>query len=260
MSLLPPGGACPVDLHYADPQLRMLDLGRIVTRGRRLRRRRLAAHLAAGIIACAAAVSVAIGARSVLTAAGPAAPGRVAQPPVPVDALIATSPPANGKLTLVSTWPQHWITVAWATRGSSVCFAIYRVPAAGTQADVECPAWGPADIPAGGTSGLSPLLPGIEPIAAARGRTIVPEFGLVTTRAVRVVVTFFGRNVSAKVAPVPLPGGKAVGLYLAWVTLPAHNTSYGSADLSRVIGYDASGHVVARHGPWQAEKAGRNQP
>ena len=253
MSQLPPGGACPVDLHYADPELRMLDLGRIVARGRRLRRRRLAANLAAGIMACAAALSVAVGARSVLTASGPAAPSRVTQAPVPVDALIATSPPANGKLTLISTWPRHWTSAAWATRGSSVCFATFRVPAAGTYADVECPAWGPADLPARGTSGLSPPLPGIEPIAAARGREIVPEFGLVTPRATRVVVTFFGRSFSAKVVPVPLPGGKAVGLYLVWVTLPAHITSYGSADVSGVIGYDASGHVVARHGPWQAE-------
>ena len=259
MTQPPPRGACPVDLHYADPELRMLDLGRIVTRGRRLRRRRLAVNLAAGIMACAAAVSVALGARDVLTAAGPAAHARATRAPVPVDALIATSPPANGKLTLVSTWPRHWTTVAWATRGSSVCFATYRVPAAGTQADVECPAWGPADLPAGGASGLSPLLPGIEPVAGARGRDIVPEFGLVTLRAARVVVTFFGRSFSAKVVPVPLPGGRVVGLYLAWVALPAHITSYGSADVNRVIGYDASGHVVARHGTSQA-KAGRNRP
>jgi hypothetical protein len=250
MSPLPPHETCPVDLHYADPELTMLNVGRIVTRGRRIRRRRLAANLASGIAACAAALSVIVGARSVLNAPGPAAPGQGRSVPVPVDALIATNPPANGRLTLVSTLPRHWTTVAWVTHGSAVCFATFRVPAAGTQGDVECPAWGPADLPVTGRSGLSPLLPSIEPITSASGRTIVPEFGLATPRAARVVVTFFGRNFSARVVQLPLPGGKTVGLYLAWITLPANVASYGSADVSRMIGYDASGHVVATHGPW----------
>ena len=123
MTQWPGGRECPVDLHYAEPQPRQLDVGLIIGRGKRIRRRRRAlAGATAGLVACAAIASVITGIRGFMVsffprASSPAASGQE----VPIDALVAGDPPWNGELTLVSTWPRHWTTVAWATRSGAVC-------------------------------------------------------------------------------------------------------------------------------------------
>lgn len=112
--------------------------------------------------------------------------------------------------------------------------------------DVECPAWPPADVPGEGARGLSPLFPGIFP--ATPDERLVPELGLITPRASRVTVTFFGKEFSANVVPVPLRGGRDVGVFIAWIRLPPHGSSYGSSNFTREIAYSRNGRVVARHG------------
>jgi hypothetical protein len=77
----------------------------------------------------------------------------------------------------------------------------------------------------------------------------VAEFGLVTSRASRVTVTFNGRPVRAGVVQVPMSGGKTVGVYVIWFSLPAGASSYGSGNVDGAIAYDRAGRIVARHGP-----------
>jgi hypothetical protein len=250
VSQLPAGQGRPVDLDYPEPGFRSLDLGSILVRGRRIRRRRRLAHAAAALVASAAIASAVAGARGHaigLFQPPPAGPP-AGQPAAPIDALVASHPPANGQLTLISSWPRHWTTLAWATRDGSVCWATYRVPMSGGTEQFECPAWSPADVPGAGTRALSPLFPGIFP-DAPDGR-LVPELGLATPRASRVTVTFAGKDFSATVVPVPLPGGKTVGVFITWIRLPAHQDSYGSSQVTREIAYDRGGRIIARHGPW----------
>jgi len=244
------GRECPVNLDYPEAGFRSVDLGSIRVRSRQIRRRRAAGHAAAVLVAGAAVVGALTGARGYTLgwfpppAAGPPA-GR---PAVPIDALVASDPPADGQLTLISTWPRHWTTVAWATRGGAVCLATYRTPMRGGTFDFNCPAWSPADVPGEGARGLSPLLPGIFPDAA--GGRLVPENGLATPRADRVTVTFLGKDFSAKVIPVPLQGGKTVGVFVVWIRLPPGLNSYGSSQFTGEIAYSPGGRIVARHGPW----------
>jgi hypothetical protein len=202
------------------------------------------------LAACAAAVSVAATVRDGRLEWFPppaSQAARSAVPATPVDALIAEHPPVTGTLILLSRQPAHWTTVAWATRGGAVCWATYRAPMQGATSEVECPAWPRGDVPvAGGGAGLSPLLPGIFPPGPGR---LVPEVGLATPRAARVTVTFFGSKFSAAVLPVPLGGGKSVGVYLIWLRLPRGVSNYGGADTGPATAYDSAGRVVARHGP-----------
>lgn len=245
-----PSRECPVDLDYPEAELRLLDLGSIRARSQQIRRRRALAQTGAALVAVAAIAGAIAGARGYALglfpppAAGPPA-GRTA---VPIDALVASDPPANGQLTLLSSWPRHWTTVAWATRGGAVCWATYRTPMQGGTEDFECPAWSPGDVPGEGARGLSPLQPGIFPVAA-NGR-LVPEIGLATPRAARVTVTFAGKNFTANVIPVPLHGGKTIGIFIVWIRLPAGLSSYGSSQFTREIAYGRGGRIVAQHGPW----------
>ena len=87
------------------------------------------------------------------------------------------------------------------------------------------------------------------PTAAPYPVRRVAAFGLVTARAARVTVTFFGRRFSAGVVPVPMSGGKTIGVYMIWLAVPASANGYGSGDVGGGIAYDRAGHVVARHGP-----------
>lgn len=241
---LSPNRECPADLGYPEPELRLLDLGSIRVRSQQIRRRRALVHAGAVLVAVAAIASALAGARGYTLGLVPPA-GR---PAVPVDALVASDPPANGQLTLLSTWPRHWTTVAWATRGGAVCRATYRTPMRGATEDFECPAWSPADVPGEGTRGLSPLLPGIFPIAA--GRRLVPGIGLVTPRANRVAVTFTGKTFTASVVPVPLRGGDTAGVFIVWIRVPAGLSGYRSSQLTREIAYGRGGRIIARHGSW----------
>jgi hypothetical protein len=250
MSQLPAGQECPVNLDYPEPELKLLDVGPILARGRRIRRRRVLAQAAAGLVACAAITGAIAGARGYTiglpghAAAGPPA----SRPVVPIDALVASDPPADGQLTLISTWPRHWTTVAWATRRGEVCWATYRVPMGGGTEEFECPAWSPTDVPGEGARGLSPLFPAIMPFAPD-GR-LEPVYGLTTPRADRVTLTFLGKHFSSNVVPVPLPGGKTVGVVIVWIRLPPGQDSYDSNQLTREIAYGPGGRVVARHGLW----------
>ena len=129
-------------------------------------------------------------------------PGHSASPAsravTPIDSFIAIHPPVGGKLTLLSNRPKGWTTIAWATRDGQVCWATY--PAApGGVTDQNC--WQPTDVPGRGREGFGPLMPTAELFPVRR--VAVPEFGLVTPRAARVTVTFFGRRFSAGVVPVP---------------------------------------------------------
>ena len=87
------------------------------------------------------------------------------------------------------------------------------------------------------------------PTAAPYPVRRVAAFGLVTPRAARVIVTFFGRRFSAGVVPVPMSGGKTIGVYMIWLAVPASASGYGSGDVGGAIAYDRAGHIVARHGP-----------
>lgn len=233
---------CPVDLHYPEPAAADLDLPAIVGRGRRIRRRQRLGKAAAAAVACVAAASIALGLRGTTLTWFPGRPASPAGRAVtPIDSLIAIHPPVGGKLTLLSRWPKGWTTVAWATRDGQVCWLTY--PARGGVPDQNC--WQPADVPGRGGAGFGPLMPTVAPYPVRR----VAEFGLVTPRADRVALTFFGHRFSAGVVPVPMAGGKTVGVYMIWLAVPASASGYGSGDFGGAVAYDRAGHVVARHGP-----------
>ena len=249
MNPLPSGETCPVDLNFPEPNPVRLDLAPIIRHGRSIRRRRRITTAAAAMAACAAAASVIAGTRGATFRWFP--PAAVSGPGTrvtPVDALVATDPPVTGKLTLVSNWPRHWDTVAWATRRGDVCWAAYHTPMAGASEGYMCPGWSGTDIPGAGRQNLSPLLPATAPFSPETP-ALVPELGLVTPRAVRVTVTFAARDFSAGVVTVPLGGGKTIGVYLIWLRVPPGSGGYGSNDVSGAIAYDAAGRIVARHGP-----------
>ena len=63
-------------------------------------------------------------------------------------------------------------------------------------------------------------------------------------------MTFFGRRFSAGVVPVPMGGGKTIGVYMIWLGVPASANGYGIGDVGGVVATDRTGHIVARHGPW----------
>lgn len=249
MSQWPSSQECPVDLHYAEPQPRQLDVGLIIGRGRRIRRRRTLTRAAAGLVACAAIASVLTGIRGFTVSffPHPAGPATASGQAPPIDAQIAADPPWNGKLTLVSRWPQHWTTVAWATRSGAVCWATYRTPMRGATEELECPPWTAAEIPGEGTGKLSWLMAVILPTAPGSSDQ-VPWVGLVTPRATRVTVTFFGRTFTAKVIPVPLRNGHDTGIFTVWLTLPAGITNYGSNRITSEVAYNQAGRIVARTG------------
>ena len=234
---------CPVDLHYPEPAATDLDLPAIVGRGRRIRRRQRLGKAAAAAAACVAIASIAVGLRGTTVGWFPghstAPAGRAG---TPIDSFIAIHPPVGGKLTLLSNWPAGWTSVAWATPDGQVCWVTYRT-APGGYADQQC--WWPADVPARGSGGFGPLLPTAELFPVRR----VAEFGLVTPRASRVTLTFFGRRFSAGVVPVPMAGGRTIGVYMIWLAVPASASGYGGDDVGGAVAYDGAGHVVARHGP-----------
>src|SRR5262249_60775911 len=88
-------------------------------------------------------------------------------------------------------------------------------PPRGGVTDQNC--WQPPDVPGPGRGGFGPLMPTAELFPVRRDA--VPEFGLVTPRADRVTVTFFGRRFSAGVVPVPMGGGKTIGVYIIWLAV-----------------------------------------
>ena len=143
-----PGRTCPVDLHYPDPQPPDLDMAAIIGRGRRIRHRRRLAQFGAVLGAFVAVGSVIVGARGFTITMFPSQSGPAAGPSAaPIDAQVAEDPPANGKLTLISSWPGHWTTVAWATRRAEVCWATFRTPSQGATQNVDCPAWPQSEVP-----------------------------------------------------------------------------------------------------------------
>lgn len=234
---------CPVDLHYPEPAAADLDLPAIIGQGRRIRRRQRLGKAAAAIVACVAAASIAVGLRGATFTWFPGhAQAPAGRAGTPVDSLIALHPPVGGKLTLLSNRPAGWTTVAWAARDGQVCWVTYPTAHRGVS-DHNC--WQPAEVP--GREGFGPLMPtaALFPVR----RVAVPAFGLVTPRAARVTVSFFGRRFSAGVVPVPMSGGKTIGVYMIWLAVPASAQGYGSGDVGGAIGYDRAGHVVARHGP-----------
>jgi hypothetical protein len=76
----------------------------------------------------------------------------------------------------------------------------------------------------------------------------VPVVGLVTPRADRVTLTFFGREFTADVVQIPLGSGKVTGVFLAWAKLPPNVSSYSTSNFTQEIAYDQAGHILARHG------------
>lgn len=240
-----PGQSSPVDLHYPEPRPTDLDLAAIVGRGRRIRHRRRLTQVGAVLAACVAVASVITGARGFTISVFPSQSGPAAAAPsaAPIDAQVAEDPPANGKLTLISSLPAHWTTVAWVTRRGEVCWATFRIPTtAGTQ-DVECPAWSRSEVPGSRGIAFSALLPSVTLALPARGNTW-PVLGLASPRAARVVLTAFGKNVSASVVPVPAGAGKTVGIFLAWIRAPGD--TFDSTDVTSEAAYDQSGHLIAR--------------
>jgi hypothetical protein len=238
-----PRRACPVDLHYPDPQPPSLDLAAIIGHGRRIRQRRRLTQLGAALAACVAAGSVIAGARGFTVSIFPAQSGPAAAPSAaPIDAQVAEDPPANGKLTLVSSSPRHWTTVAWATRGGEVCWATFRSPGQDATEHVECPAWSRSEVPDSGGVAFSALVPDVALASSVPG-TAWPVLGLTSPQAVRVVLTAFGKDVSANVVPVPVSAGKTVGVFVAWISAPGN--SFSSTDVTSEAAYDRSGHIIA---------------
>jgi hypothetical protein len=234
---------CPVDLHYPEPAAADLDLPAIVGRGRRIRRRRRLGKAAGAVVACVAVASIAVGLRGTTFTWFPGhAEAPAGRAVTPIDSFIASHPPVGGKLTLLSNRPAGWSTVAWAARNGQVCWATYPTAHRGVT-DQHC--WQPADVPGRERGAFGPLMPTTELYPVRR----VAEFGLVTPRAARVTVTFFGRRFSAGVVPVPMGGGKTAGVYMIWLAVPAGANGYGSSDVGGAVAYDRAGHVVARHGP-----------
>jgi hypothetical protein len=237
------GRACPVDLHYPDPQPPNLDMAAIIGRGRRIRHRRRLTQLGAVLAAFVAVGSVIVGARGFTVRMFPSQSGLAAAPSAaPIDAQVAENPPANGKLTLISSWPGHWTTVAWATRRAEVCWATFRTPSQGATEHVECPAWSGSAVPGSGGVAFSALVPDVALASSVPG-TAWPVLGLTNPQAVRVVLTAFGKDVSANVVPVPISAGKTVGVFLAWIRAPGN--SFSSSDVTSEVAYDQSGHIIA---------------
>ncbi|MDR2988177.1 MAG: hypothetical protein LBV34_25415 [Nocardiopsaceae bacterium] len=240
-----PGGRCPIDLHYADPQPANLDLEAIIVHGRRIRHRSRLTQLGVVMAACVAVVSVIAGLRgfTISMVASQAGPPPVSSP-TPVDALVAEHPPANGKLTLISRSPRHWTTVAWATRRGEMCWATFRTPMQGDTGEVECPAWNRSEVPSGADI-VSSLFPDVALAGSAHGNgDIWAILGLTNPRAVRVVLTASGQDVSAGVVPVPISAGETVGVFLAWIRVPGGE--FGAGAITNEIAYDKSGHSIAR--------------
>lgn len=241
-----PGRVCPVDLHYADPQPRNLDLAAIVGHGRRIRRRRRLAQFGAILAACVAVGSVIAGSRGFTIRMFPSQSGLASTASAaPIDAQVAQDPPANGTLTLISTWPRHWTTVAWATRRGEVCWASFRTPMQGATEEVECPGWPHSEVPDSRGIGFSSLFPDVAlASSSAPGRaTAWPILGLTKPQAVRVVLTAFGKDVSVSVVPVPIGDGKTVGVFLAWIRAPGG--SFSTSDITTETAYDQSGRSIA---------------
>ena len=164
---------------------------------------------------------------------------------------MAHHPPVGGRLTLLSRWPGHWTTVAWGTRSGGVCWAAYRTPLRGTTEEVHCPGWGAAEIPRDGARQFGTPDPGTLPAGDGAGDGLTPWAGLVSPRAAKVTMTFFGHDFSAPVLPVPVRGGKVVGAFLIWLRLPPGGGSYSTSSITSETAYDAYGHVLAQHGPWK---------
>jgi hypothetical protein len=61
-----------------------------------------------------------------------------------------------------------------------------------------------------------------------------------------VVLTAFGKDVSANVVPVPVSAGKTAGVFVAWIRVPGN--SFSSADVTSEAAYDKSGRIIARDG------------
>jgi hypothetical protein len=241
-----PGRACPVDLHYADPQPRNLDLAAIIGHGRRIRHRRRLTQVGAVLAACLAVGSVIAGSRGLTISMFASQSGSASTPSAAqVDARIAQDPPANGKLTLISTWRRHWTTVAWATRRGEVCWATFRSPVEGATEQVECPAWPRSEVPLSRGIAFSSLLPDVAlASSSAPGRsTAWPILGLTKPQAVRVVLIAYGKEVSASVVPVPIGDGKTVGVFLAWI--PAPGGSFSTSAITNETAYDQSGQSIA---------------
>jgi hypothetical protein len=239
-----PGHACPVDLHYPDPQPPSLDLAAVIGRGRRIRHRRRLTLLGAVLAACVAVGSVIADVRGFTVSVFPSQSGPAAAPgAAPTDAQVAEDPPANGKLTLISSWPGHWTTVAWATRRGEVCWATFRTPVQGAAEDVECPAWPQPEVPGSGGVAFSAVVPDVALASAVPG-TAWPVLGLTSPQAVRVVLTAFGKDVSANVLPVPISAGKTVGVFVAWIR--ASGNGFSSADVTSEAAYGKSGRLIAR--------------
>lgn len=243
MTVPQPGRGCPVNLNYPDPQPPSLDLAAIIGTGRRIRRRRRLTQLGAALAACVAAGSVIAGARGFAVSVFPSQSGpAAAASAAPIDARVAEDPPANGKLTLISSSPRRWSTLAWATRRGEVCWATFRTPAQGAAEDVECPAWPRSEVPGSGGVAFSALVPDVALAPSAPGNAW-PVLGLTSPQAVRVVLTAFGKDVSANVVPVPVSAGQAVGVFVAWIRAPGK--SFSSADVTSEAAYDKSGRIVA---------------
>ena len=238
-----PGRACPLNLHYPDPQPPSLDLAAVIGRGRRIRRRRRLTQLGAVLAACVAVGSVIAGARGFAVSVFPSRPGPAAAPSAaPIDAQVAEDPPANGVLTLISGLPRHWTTVAWATRRGEVCVATFRTPSQGATENVECPAWPRSEVPGSGGVAFSALVPDVALASSVPGNAW-PVLGLTSPQAVRVVLTAFGKDVSANVVPVPISAGKSVGVFLAWISAPG--ISFSSSDVTSETAYNQSGQIIA---------------
>jgi hypothetical protein len=239
-----PGRACPVNLNYSEPQPPSLDLAAVISRGRRIRRRRRLTQLGAVLAACVAGGSVIAGARGFAVSVFPNQSGPAdASSAAPIDAQVAEDPPANGKLTLISSWPRHWATVAWATRRGEVCWATFRTPVQGAAEDVECPAWPRSEVPGSGGVAFSALVPDVALASSVPGNAW-PVVGLTSPQAVRVVLAAFGKDVSADVVPVPVSAGKTAGVFVAWIKAPGN--SFSSTDVTSEAAYDKSGRIIAR--------------
>jgi hypothetical protein len=241
---------CPLNLDYADDQLISLDLTAVRGEGVRIRRRRrvggvaatavLGLGLATGVYAARPSTQVSPSTGTDLT---------------PIAALLHEYP-ARETPAVVSTWPDHWTTVAWATGDNQYCYAAYRLPAAGTNPQSQCESIDGdlnADENAGANVGMP--LPVMAPMENTQtynrpgnALELHPFVGVTRGGVARVAMTAPGGTVTADVTPMTTENGLQIGVYQIWFTWPGGG--WNSTDIQSVVAYAADGTVVTRQGPW----------
>lgn len=160
----------------------------------------------------------------------------------------AAHPPAVGSPVVLDTRVPGWETSAWLA-DSAFCVRAARAGGNGEEGrENESVFCDPA--PAALDTIGSPLLPAkplpyLAPLDP-RSREII-LVGAVRGAVSEVSVTMFGETATAVVHPLPATGGRQVGAYAVWLPRSgAEPDGMNQADITTVVGRDATGQIVAR--------------